>query len=522
MKCPVCGNDTFAEKDYEYEICEECFWEYDILQVKNPDLSGGANRHSLNEYKKIYYKLKSENPNFSCRNEADKKRIVELDNLCGGANLNNKGNKLRNMMMYQVFVRNHSEEGTFEGVLKDLDRIKALGTNIIYLLPIHPIGEKNRKGSLGCPYAIKDYRAVNPEYGTLEDFKKLVSAIHDKGMKCIMDVVYNHTSPDSVLSVEHPEWFYHKEDGSFGNRIGDWTDVIDLDYSNEKLWEYQIDTLKYWAGIVDGFRCDVAPLVPIAFWERARKEVKEICPDCIWLAESVEPGFVMDCRSNDIAMLSDGELYRAFDICYDYDIYDEFTDYITGRVSLSTYLEAVSRQEWMYPQDYVKLRFLENHDKTRAHFLMSDEKALRNLTAFSFFQKGMAFVYSGQEYGAVHLPSLFDKDTISLEAKEGVDLTELVSRLSQIKKNEIFTDSEYSVTEVAKDICLAMHKKSDKIVIGIFSLKGSCTTVKIPVKNGAFVNEITGESIEVSNKCISCNGEPVIISFTSSMYEDNF
>ena len=100
----------------------------------------------------------------------------------------------------------------------------------------------------------------------MSDFKSLVGAIHGKGMKCIIDVVYNHTSPDSVLSQKHPEWFYHRPDGSFGNRVGDWTDIIDLDYSNRELWDYQIETLKFWAGIVDGFRCDVAPLIPLEFW----------------------------------------------------------------------------------------------------------------------------------------------------------------------------------------------------------------------------------------------------------------
>ena len=158
---------------------------------------------------------------------------------------------LRNQVMYQVFVRNFSEEGTFAAVQSRLDEIKALGTDIIWFMPIHPIGKQARKGALGSPYAISDYRAVNPEFGSISDFKSLVGAIHGKGMKCIIDVVYNHTSPDSVLSKEHPEWFYHRPDGSFGNRVGDWTDIIDLDYSNRGLWDYQIETLKFWAGIVD-------------------------------------------------------------------------------------------------------------------------------------------------------------------------------------------------------------------------------------------------------------------------------
>ena len=192
----------------------------------------------------------------------------------------------RNQIMYSVFVRNHTPEGTFEGVRRDLKRIKALGTDIVWLLPIHPIGEKCRKGTLGSPYAIRDYRAVNPEYGTLEDFQRLVDDIHALDMKCIIDVVYNHTSPDSWLAEHHPEWFYHKPDGSFGNRVGDWWDVIDLDYASPGLWDYQIETLKYWAGMVDGFRCDVAPLVPLDFWLRARAEVEAVRPGCFWLAGS--------------------------------------------------------------------------------------------------------------------------------------------------------------------------------------------------------------------------------------------
>ena len=142
----------------------------------------------------------------------------------------------RNQVMYSIFVRNYSEEGDFSGVRKDLDRIKALGTDIVWLLPIHPIGKKERKGELGSPYAISDYRKINPEYGTIDDLKQLVTDIHARGMKCIIDVVYNHTSPDSWLAKNHPEWFYHKPDGCFGNKVGEWLDVIDLDYNNRDLW----------------------------------------------------------------------------------------------------------------------------------------------------------------------------------------------------------------------------------------------------------------------------------------------
>ncbi len=176
---------------------------------------------------------------------------------------------LRKQMIYSIFVRNYSPEGNFEGVRKDLDRIKDLGTDIIWLLPIQPSGKekRKRKGILGSPYAISDYRAINPEYGTMEDFKRLCDDVHAKGMKIIIDCVYNHTSPDSVQAKEHPDWFYHKKDGSFGNKVGDWSDVIDLDYSHKDLWKYQAETLVMWAKYVDGFRCDVAPMVPVDFWK---------------------------------------------------------------------------------------------------------------------------------------------------------------------------------------------------------------------------------------------------------------
>ncbi len=144
---------------------------------------------------------------------------------------------LRNSVIYSVYIRNYGDNGIFKDLEEDLERLKKIGVDIIWLMPIHPIGVKNKKGSLGCPYAIKNYREVNPEYGTLEDFQSLIKSIHNLGMKCIIDVVYHHTSPDSYLLEAFPEYFYRKSDGSFGNKVGDWTDIIDLDYRNKELWD---------------------------------------------------------------------------------------------------------------------------------------------------------------------------------------------------------------------------------------------------------------------------------------------
>ena len=414
----------------------------------------------------------------------------------------------RNQVMYSIYVRNYSEEGTFEAVRRDLGRIKSLGVDVIWLMPIHPCGVKHRKGSLGSPYAISDYRGINPEFGTLEDLKALVADIHDLGMKCIIDVVYNHTSPDSVLARTHPEWFYHRPDGSFGNRIGDWYDVIDLDYGNAELWDYQIETLKYWAGIVDGFRCDVAPLVPLDFWLRARREVEEVRPDCIWLSESVEPEFVTYTRSIGLGAHSDSEIYQAFDICYDYDIFPDFLRYLKGEISLSRYAEAVNGQEWTYPENYIKLRYLENHDNNRAAQLIPHEKALRNHTALQYFQKGMALVYAGQEICATHTPGLFDKDTVNWQT--GKDLTEMMQKLYFIKKHPLMAEGAYSLRAYAHDIALASYEKGGKRLVGVFSLRGEQGLLGVELPDGRYENLLNGETVELRAGRLSCSGEPMI------------
>ena len=221
---------------------------------------------------------------------------------------------LRNEIIYCIYVRNHTPEGTFAAIIPDLQRIRGLGADIIWFMPIHPIGETKRKGVEGSPYAIKDYRAVNPAYGTMDDFKELAAAIHDLGMKVMIDVVYNHTSPDSRLVEQHSEWFYRRPNGEMGNKVGEWYDIVDLDYSHSDLWDYQIETLKQWASIVDGFRCDVASLVPLDFWVRARKEVAEVKEGVVWLAESVHPSFLRMNRDRGNVGHSDSELYEAFDI----------------------------------------------------------------------------------------------------------------------------------------------------------------------------------------------------------------
>lgn len=416
---------------------------------------------------------------------------------------------LRNKVIYSVYVRNHTNDGTFNAVADDLDRIKSLGTDIIWFMPIHPIGVKNKKGSLGCPYANKDYRTTNPEYGTMNDFKSLVEKIHAKGMKCIIDVVYNHTSPDSNLSVEHPEFFYRKPDGNFGNKVGDWSDIIDLDYSNKELWQYQIDSLVMWAKIVDGFRCDVASFVPVEFWKQAREAVAKVNPNCIWLAESVHSSFNVFSRKSGIYTASDYELFDAFDMEYDYDIREVFDKYLKGETTLSNYMDMFNYQEAIYPQNYDKMRCLENHDQPRICHYVKNRSDLENYTAFLYFLKGSTLIYAGQEFGCDETPSLFDKDVFPRNT--GIDLSNLFAKLDTIKKT-VLDDDDYFKADADDENDIAILERDNKSKkVGIFSLKSKSADVKVDLPDGDYKNEISGETVTVSNGKIHCNGKAIII-----------
>ena len=421
--------------------------------------------------------------------------------------------KLRNQIIYSVYVRNHTPEGTFSAIIPDLDRIKALGTDIVWFMPIHPIGLKGRKGSMGCPYANQDYRSVNPEYGTMEDFKTLVDEIHARGMKCIIDVVYNHTSPDSVLTTEHPEFFYRKPDGSMGNHVGDWTDVVDLDYNRKELWDYQIESLKMWAGIVDGFRCDVASFVPVEFWLKAREACERVRPGCIWLAETVHGGFAQFSRKSGLYSANDYEMFRAFDMEYDYDIREVFDRYLKGECNLSNYIDMLNFQECQYPENYIKMRCLENHDQPRICSFVKDAAALENFSAFLYFLKGTTLLYAGQEYCCEHTPSLFEKD---LFPRDGEDISPLLGKLSKLKKSLLSSDDYFKGrADDEKHIAILKRDDGETLKLGVFSLRGLSADVKVELPDSDYMDHYSGETVTVSGGKLHCNGKPVIVSCKS-------
>ena len=418
----------------------------------------------------------------------------------------------RKLNIYSLFLRNFSEHGTFNAVHSDLDRIKYLGTDVIWFLPFYPIGEVNRKGSVGSPYAIKDFRKVDPEIGTLDEFKVLVKEIHKRDMKVMIDIVFNHTAPDSVLVQEHPEWFYKTTDGSMGNRVGDWTDIVDLDYSNRELWDYQIETLVQWAEIVDGFRCDVAPLIPIDFWKAARKRINEMKPDFIWLSETVEPHFISHLREQGLTAHSDAEVYEAFDLTYAYDVFPEFNAYLKGEIPLSTYVDALNMQEEIYPENYIKLHFLENHDQERIVNNLLDIEDLVEWTAFNYFQKGATLVFNGQEVGANRVPNLFEKDPIDWNT--GIDISGWMRSLIQIKNGHIPVENvPYHLEAVDElDTVIMTYDCEEAQKIGVFNLKHHEDKVRVDVPDGDYYNLIKCRSFEVVDGEVATTEAPLFFS----------
>ncbi|MBN3034460.1 MAG: alpha-amylase [Bacteroidales bacterium] len=301
-------------------------------------------------------------------------------------------------VIYEVNIRQYTPGGTFNDFLPYLERLRDLGTDILWLMPIHPIGEKNRKGSLGSYYSIRDYRAVNPEFGTLDDFKKLVNEAHQLGLKVIIDWVANHSAWDNPLIELHPEWYTRDSAGMMVSPF-DWTDVADLDYEQAGLWDWMIESMKFWVvetGI-DGFRCDVAGMVPTAFWEKARTSLEKVKP-VFMLAEAEQPDHHI----------------RAFDMSYNWELHHLFNEIAAGSSDPDAITACLEKQGEIYPADAYRMLFTSNHDENswKGSAIERLGFAAAPMAVLSFTLPGMPLIYSGQEAGIDRKLLFFDKDTI--------------------------------------------------------------------------------------------------------------
>jgi cyclomaltodextrinase len=302
---------------------------------------------------------------------------------------------VRDGVVYEIYPRAFSAQGNFNGITARLDDLKDLGVNILWLMPIHPIGQEKKKGTIGSPYAVRDYYGINPDYGTKEDFKKLINEAHQRGMKVIIDIVANHTSWDSVM-MKWPEYYEHDASGHI-TYPHDWSDVAELNYANPQLRRYMTDMLKYWLREfdLDGFRCDVAEEVPTDFWENARAELDKIKPDIVMLAEGHKPELLL----------------KAFDFDYSWPLHSALTNVLQGRGRASDLHAEWDREFKEWPRGSLHMRFSDNHDERRAIARFGEPAAIA-ASALMFTLDGVPLLYNGMEVGDTTesgAPALFEK-----------------------------------------------------------------------------------------------------------------
>lgn len=304
----------------------------------------------------------------------------------------------RTANIYEVNIRQYTPEGTFSAFEEHIPRLKKMGVDILWLMPVNPIGEKNRKGTLGSYYSIRDYTAVNPEFGTLDDLKSLVSRAHGQGMYVILDWVANHSSWDNPWITEHPGWYKKDSTGAIISPY-DWTDVAQLDYGQKDLWVAMADAMKFWLveADVDGFRCDVAGMVPLEFWDFVRPELDRIKP-VFMLAEAEEPP----------------HHFKAFDMSYAWELHHLMHQIAKGEKNALDLEAYFYKQDTLYPEDAYRMTFTTNHDEnswngTEYEKFGSGALCFAVLTATL---PGMPLIYSGQESANTRRLEFFEKDSI--------------------------------------------------------------------------------------------------------------
>jgi glycosidase len=336
---------------------------------------------------------------------------------------------VREAIIYEVYLRSFSKEGTFAALEKRIPELKELGVTVLWIMPIHPTGMKNRKGSLGSPYSIRDYYDVNPEFGTLNDFKRLVNAVHKHGMKIIIDLVINHTSWDSKLYVEHPEWFTRDSNGDIVPPNADWTDVADLDYTHPGLRKYMQEMMVYWVRDIgiDGYRCDVAELVPTDFWDDVRKRLNAVKP---------------------VMMLSEGSIpehhVRAFDLTYAWNIYDALDPLLQEKRPVALLDQILKTESLQFPKGSLRLRFNTNHDKN-AWDAPAVEKfgpgGQKLSTVLVNTLPGVPLIYTGEEVANDKRLDLFEK--VEVDWNRPKESGRLYKRLFKLRKeNRALTRGE--------------------------------------------------------------------------------
>lgn len=373
----------------------------------------------------------------------------------------------RNSSIYEVNIRQYSQEGTFNKFAESLPRLKEMGIDILWFMPIHPIGKINRKGSLGSYYSVQDYKGINSEFGTLDDFKSVVNQAHNLGMKVIIDWVANHTSWDNVWTKTNPEFYAKNSSGNFISPY-DWTDVIRLDYKNKDLWNAMVDAMKYWIDEcnIDGFRCDVAAMVPLEFWKWARPKLEKN-KKLFMLAEAHEP-----------------QMHEAFDMTYNWQLKDLFVEITAGKKNADHLAQYFERELDEYPKGAYRMTFTTNHDENSWNGTDQERfgNYAENFAVLSCLVNGMPLIYSGMEAGLNKRLKFFEKDPIVWSSSKYLDL---YTKLIKLKKNNkaiwngIYGGVMINISTGDPTVFSFLRKKDDNRVFVISNLSSSKKNITI-------------------------------------------
>lgn len=398
----------------------------------------------------------------------------------------------KNATMYELNVRQFSEEGTFEAIYDDLPRLKQMGVDIIWLMPIHPIGEKNRKGTMGSYYAVKDYKGINPNFGDAESFQKLVDLTHQNGMKLIIDWVANHTSPDNVwIEQGHMDWYNLDSTGNVQPPPGtDWWDVSDLNYDNRDMRNAMIDAMEYWVRDfnIDGYRCDVAGWVPTEFWDEARTKLDKIKP-VFMLAEDEGPQ----------------QHNNAFDMTYGWEFHHVMNEVAKGHRNADSIVEYFQREATRFPSSAYRLHFTSNHDENSWNGT-EFERMGDGVEAFAVLAAtvhGMPLIYNGQETSLKKRLDFFEKDAIQWT---GMDKADFYKTLFDFKDNNpALWNGDYGaypefLSSNNSNVLVFVRRKGTNTVLVVLNLSSEEQKVTADLTNclGEYSELFTGESKKVA------------------------
>jgi glycosidase len=401
---------------------------------------------------------------------------------------------INNTDVYEVNLRQYSEEGTFNAFLKELPRLKEMGVSTLWFMPITPISEKNKKGSLGSQYACSDYTAISPEFGVLEDFKTLVSLAHEMGFKVIIDWVANHTGWDHVWTKTHPEYF--EMDGATNDfKIASgMDDIIELDFNNADLRKAMIDAMKYWVTEcdIDGFRCDLAFWVELDFWIEARTELEKT-KTLFWLAEA--------------DAIDHADYYQAFDAIYTWTWMHKTEEFYKKNWGADSLKNMLYHYNSIGDKDAIKLWFTSNHDENSWNGTEYEKygDAAKAFAVHSFTWNGIPLIYSGQELPNMKRLEFFEKDVIAWNGKYAMadfykTLLTLRKTNTALRTGDDAVNTHMVNTSDNTNLITFLRKNGDKEVLVLLNMakEAAYFTLEDEQVKGVFTNVFSGEKLDVS------------------------